>query len=156
MPFCANCGTNVSGTFCPNCGTPVGAAGGQPPSQPMYTPGPAQGAGMSENVACLLCYVAGLITGIIFLVVAPYNTNPRVKFHAWQSICFNIAWIAVWVVLGFVMSMMSGFGLFLLPLYPLVSLCGFGLWLFLMFKAHSGENFELPIIGPIAKQQAAK
>ena len=156
MPFCANCGTNVSGTFCPNCGTPVGAAGNQPPSQPVYNPGPAQGAGLADNVVCLLCYLAGLVTGIIFLVLAPYNTNPRVKFHAWQSILFNIAWIALWVVLTFVGSMMSGFGFFLLPLYPLVSLCGFGLWLFLMFKAHSGENFELPIIGPIAKQQAAK
>ena len=32
-----------------------------------------------------LCYVT-LIPAIIFLVVAPYNQNRLIRFHAWQSI----------------------------------------------------------------------
>jgi uncharacterized membrane protein len=30
---------------------------------------------MADNVASALCYVLGLITGIIFLVLPPYNKN---------------------------------------------------------------------------------
>ena len=57
--------------------------------------GPAvQAAGaMADNVASALCYVLGLITGIIFLVLAPYNRNPAIRFHAFQSIFLNVACI---------------------------------------------------------------
>jgi uncharacterized membrane protein len=30
---------------------------------------------MQDNVASALCYVLGLVTGIIFLVMAPYSQN---------------------------------------------------------------------------------
>src|SRR5258708_349305 len=62
-----------------------------PPQQPYgggYQPGP-PGGGMQENVASLLCYVLGWITGIIFLVMDPYKNNRNIKFHAWQSIIFS-------------------------------------------------------------------
>ena len=29
-------------------------------------------------------------------------------------------------------------------------------WLFLMWKAYQGENFILPVVGPIAQQQAGR
>ena len=41
--------------------------------------------GLSEDAASGLAYLT-FIPAIIFLVVAPYNTNPKVKFHAWQYI----------------------------------------------------------------------
>ena len=47
---------------------------------------------MTDNVASALCYLLGLITGIIFLVLTPYNRNPVVRFHAFQSIFLNVAW----------------------------------------------------------------
>ena len=40
--------------------------------------------GLSPNVAGLLCYVAGWITGIIFFVLE--RRNKFVRFHAAQSI----------------------------------------------------------------------
>ena len=45
-----------------------------------------QAAGLEENVACALCYALGLLTGIVFLVLAPYNQNkvnplPRLPVH---------------------------------------------------------------------------
>lgn len=161
MPFCANCGTNMTGAFCPNCGTP---AGKQPGAEPGSTPHPvqhgapyqAQPAGLSENVACALCYLVGLITGIVFLVLAPYNANPRVKFHAWQAIFFNLAWIALWIALNVLTAMADLFALVLLPVYALISFAGFAFWLFLMWKAHEGQDFEIPVIGSLARQQAAK
>jgi len=151
----------MTGTFCPNCGAPAGApaenaSGFTPPPPPQGSPYNAQPAGLSENAACALCYLLGLVTGIIFLVMAPYNANPRIKFHAWQSIMFNIAWIGLWIVLNILTSMAHVFALLLLPIYALISFAGFLFWLFLMWKAYQGENFEIPVVGPFARQQAAK
>lgn len=162
MAFCANCGNNMTGTFCPNCGTPASAPPNAapgftpPPATPQGAPYNAQSAGLSENAACALCYIVGFVTGILFLVMAPYNANPRVKFHAWQSIFFNIAWIAFWMAINILTSMAHMFALLLLPVYGLVSLAGFLFWLFLMWKAYQGANFEIPVVGPLARQQAAK
>ena len=37
------------------------------------------GAAMADNVASALCYVLGFITGIIFLVLTPYNKNSAIE-----------------------------------------------------------------------------
>ena len=39
--------------------------------------------GLEENVAGLLCYVLGWVTGLIFFLI---DKRPFVKFHAAQSI----------------------------------------------------------------------
>lgn len=158
MPFCATCGTNMTGTFCPNCGT---AAGAPPAAASGFTPPPpppqgAQSAGLSDNAVCALCYLAGFITGIIFLVMAPYNTNKRVKFHAWQSIILSVAWIIFWMAISVVFGMLNFLSLVLVPLFLLLRLAGFLAWLFLMWKAYQGEDLEIPAISPLARQQAAK
>jgi uncharacterized membrane protein len=107
---------------------------------------------MSENVAGALCYVLGLITGILFLVLAPYNQNKFVRFHAFQAIFFHVAWIVLWIA----DTMMA----FVLPWYlmsllgMLLALGGLALWLILMFKAYNNERFKLPIIGDLAEKQA--
>ena len=41
--------------------------------------------GLSDNAAGALAYVT-IIPAIIFLIVAPYNTNSYIRFHSWQSI----------------------------------------------------------------------
>jgi uncharacterized membrane protein len=121
--------------------------------QPQYQQ--PQAAGLSQNAACALCYLLGFITGIIFLVMAPYNTDPKVKDHAWQSIGFNVAYIALWFVLTILTTLTGGIlGLVLVPLGLLISLCVFALWLFLMYKAYQGEGMHLPMIGDFAKKQA--
>ena len=111
MPFCASCGSQVEGSFCAKCGSKVG--GGAVPAS-----GPAMAATtsvMADNVASALCYVLGFITGIIFLVLAPYNRNPLVRFHAFQSIFLSVAWIAFRMVGGILLGMMGLFtGLFFL------------------------------------------
>src|SRR5258708_36692337 len=92
MAFCPNCGNQVDGRLCAKCGTAVAEAatagtGGSvtaPPSVPStvgVTP-----AGLTDNVARALCYALGLVTGILFLVLAPYNQNRKIRFHAFQSI----------------------------------------------------------------------
>ena len=55
---------------------------------------PATSTGLSDDAASGLAYLT-FIPAIIFLVVAPYNTNPKIKFHAWQSIFLAIAGAAL-------------------------------------------------------------
>ncbi len=50
--------------------------------------------GLSDNAAGALAYVT-VIPAIIFLIVEPYNKNPYIKFHAWQSIFLGIAAFAI-------------------------------------------------------------
>lgn len=158
MPFCPKCGTNVNGSFCPNCGTsvaspPPGPPPGAPPSG-QYVPPPAAAPGLTENMACAFCYLLGFITGIIFLALTPYNQSARVRFHAWQSILFGAAWFAFWIVFSFVTAFVPGMYLMFAMLRSLIGLAGFAFWLFLMYKAYQAEHFEIPIIGPFARQQA--
>ena len=155
MAFCAKCGTQLSeGTgFCGSCGAPVGA---------MAAPGPpaaAAGSGLAPNVAGLLAYVAGFVTGIIFLVIEPMNRDKFVRFHAFQSIFFSVAWIVISIAFSIlsavVSSATSGFGgLIMFPLHLLLWLVMLGLWAFLMYKAYNNERFKLPIIGALAEKQA--
>src|SRR5580698_8383176 len=101
MAFCANCGAAVDGRFCQKCGAPAGAPGAgpaptpgaQPLPPPMTQPAVSPSVGMTDNMAAALCYLFGFITGILFLVLAPYNQDRNIRFHAFQSIFLNIAWV---------------------------------------------------------------
>ena len=160
MPFCASCGAPVEGRFCAKCGTPLGAAAAPPAGAPQMSAGvpPAAAAspGLTENAASALCYVLGLITGILFLVLEPYNRNRNIRFHAFQAIFFNVAWIALWIVIGILTSMISMTGIFFgtFFLYPLFGLVFFVIYIYLIISAYQGKATMLPIIGPLAQKQA--
>lgn len=100
--------------------------------------------GIDENVAGLLCYALGFVTGIIFLVV---EKNSRfVKFHALQSIITfaSITFIAWFVgIIPFIGWIVSFF----------IGIVEFALWIMLMVKAYNKEWFKLPIIGDIVEKQ---
>jgi uncharacterized membrane protein len=107
--------------------------------------------GLTENVACALCYALGLITGILFLVLAPYNQNRKIRFHAFQSIFFHVAFIVVWIVILMVAAVSGGLLIFV---SPVIWLAFFVLWLVLIIKAYQDQMFVLPVIGPLAEKQA--
>jgi Predicted membrane protein len=114
---------------------------------------------MQDNVAGGLCYVLGLITGIIFLVLEPYNRNRAIRFHAYQSIFLNVAFIGLYIVLSIVSmvfgSVMPGvMGLLMIPVWLVLNLGGFVLWLVMIIKTIGGGKIVLPIIGPLAEKQA--
>ena len=113
---------------------------------------------MTDNLAAALCYVLGLVTGILFLVLDPYNKNKLIRFHAFQSIFLHLALIAVYVVLGIFLSIMFRIvpflGLLGTVVYPLLGLASLAIWIFVMYKAYNNEKLVLPIIGPLAEKQA--
>jgi uncharacterized membrane protein len=112
---------------------------------------------LTENAVGALCYLGGIVTGIIFLVIAPYNQNPRIKFHAFQSILFNLVWMLGWLAI-IPLGMLLPLGLsLLLSLFSLLLWGGgLALWLFLMWKAYQGQTLSLPVIGGLARGQAGK
>jgi len=163
MAFCASCGAEVQGKFCAKCGAPSGApaegAASSPPPPPSPSPlGSSARAGIDENVAAALCYLLGVLTGILFLVIEPYNRNSVIRFHAFQSIFVWIASIVIGMVLStvsyvFVAVPLIGWLIYIL-LWTAFSLGILALWLFLMYKAYNKERFVLPVIGAWAEKQA--
>ena len=157
--FCPNCGASVQGRFCAKCGTAVDAAaapaGTPTPGSHSYAAPSATAGGLAPNVAGALAYLVGFITGVLFLVLAPYNQDRFIRFHAFQSIFLNAAWIAIWVV-QMIMFMILPWALstILSLIGMLLSLAFLVLWIVLMVKAYQGERFKLPIIGDLAEKQA--
>ena len=165
MAFCASCGAQVEGRFCAKCGATVQAppvagpppgTGAPPPGS--YAPPPAAAAGMTDNVASLLCYLVGFITGILFLVMEPYNKNRAIRFHAFQSIFLNVAWVAVYIVLAILSSVLVAVSYSMIALIGLLHLviwlAFLALWIYMMVSAYQGKQVELPVIGPLARKQA--
>jgi uncharacterized membrane protein len=155
MAFCAKCGAQVgSQGFCGTCGAPIGSAA--PPPAPGAAP---VGPPLASNIGGLLTYIpfVGWIIAIVFLVIEPYKSDRFVRFHAFQSIFLAVfSFVLYWVLSAFVFSTFLGFGFGLLwVLWGLVRLAIFLCWLFMMYKAYSGERYELPFIGQIAAKQAA-
>jgi len=114
--------------------------------------------GMAPNMAGLLCYAPCCI-GLVFSVVAAIveKQSRFVRFHAFQSLLLHGAAIVLAIALQVVNVVLAVIHLGILGL--VVSLLGVVLGLgllvasiFLMIKANSGEELELPVIGPMARQ----
>jgi uncharacterized membrane protein len=151
MAFCSACGAEVSGAaFCPKCGAAQSATAA--PSGSVASSGTS---GLDENIAGLLCYVLGWITGLIFFLI---DKRPFVRFHAAQSIGLSVGLIVLYMVIGVLFAMLHfmSMGFMALAIYPLLGLVVFILWIFMMYKAYQHEKFMLPIIGPIAANMAGK
>ncbi|MEO8099877.1 MAG: hypothetical protein ABI811_19420 [Acidobacteriota bacterium] len=149
MAFCPQCGSAAPGTFCPSCGASIGTAA----ANPAATAHPSIAAPVDDNVIAALCYSLWFITGVLFLVLEPYNRNKNIRFHALQSIFTGLALFAVSMSLPVLAYLPVVNLLFTLVTLAYVPFC-FGLWLFLMYKAYSRERFIIPVLGELAQKQA--
>ena len=146
MPHCTKCGANVAdnAAFCPSCGAPQGGGIASSPAVSTQT-------GLSENIAGMLCYLFGWVTGLIFYFT---DKRPYVRFHAAQSIVvFGAlhdyhAYPRDDVCYGWLMGVGRGFRAGLL--LHLLHLGTFILWILLMVKAYQGERFRVPIAADLA------
>lgn len=101
--------------------------------------------GLKKNTAGALSYVLGPVTGVIFLVL---EKDPFVRFHAMQSIVLSILFMVIpWVL---------GFTIILAILVPIISILGLILWLVCIYKAWMGEDWEIPILGKLARKLVSK
>ena len=121
-------------------------------SEPVNTPA---SSGLDSNIAGLLCYLFGWVSGLIFLLI---DKRPLVRFHAVQSIGLSVAAFVIAIVfwiLTFILAILTnGAGLLLTFLFPLGMLGVFALYILCMFKAYKNEKFKLPVIGDIAEKMA--
>ena len=102
--------------------------------------------GLEENVAGLLCYLVGWVSGLVFFLIE--KDSKFVKFHAMQSIIASVALMIIyWIV-----NLIPLIGWAIAGLVGLIALV---LWIILMIKAYRGEKFKLPVIGDLAEKWSA-
>ena len=113
---------------------------------------------MAPNVAGLVAYLFGIVSGILLLLIEPYKNDRFVRFHAFQSIFFTVGMFALMIALTFLSTMLAIVGgplvLIMFPISALLYLGIFGYWIFLMYKAYNNERHMIPIIGELAAKQA--
>ncbi len=120
------------------------------------TPGQTTNLGMAPNVGGLLCYVPCCV-GLVFSVVAVIveKQSRFVRFHAFQSLLLHGAVIVLSIgltVLQVVLGMVAGpLGVLAWLLSVLLGLGFLVVTILLMVKAHANEEFELPVVGQMAK-----
>ena len=106
--------------------------------------------GIEENVAGLLTYLVGWITGVVFLFIE--QENSFVRFHAMQSIVVFVPLMILSWFIGFL-----PFDVFFLfvdaDLGDALWLFTLFLWLFLMYQAFQGRRYKLPFAGDFAESQ---
>ena len=99
--------------------------------------------GLAENVAGLLCYVLGWMSGIVFLIIEP--ENKFVRFHAFQSIIV----FGIISLIGIVFSPIPVLGGIITWL---ASIVGFILWIVLMVMAVQSRKYKILWAGNLAEK----
>jgi uncharacterized membrane protein len=97
---------------------------------------------LESNIAGMLCYLGGWVTGIIFLVIE--QKNQSVRFHALQSIIIFGALTVISAFLNLI-PVIGGF------LGAVIGILAFILWILLMVKAYQGELYKVPVAGEVAE-----
>ena len=132
----------------------------------MQNPPPVQtgksSTGLDENVAALLSYIFGWVSGLIFFLIE--KDSRLVRFHAMQAILFNVSigviLIALWIIV-FVFLLIASqisdvlgtvFGLITTLLWLAISVGILIAWVMCLIKAYQGQFFKLPIIGNFAEK----
>ena len=127
---------------------------------------PKSSTGLDENIAALLSYIFGWVSGLIFFLIE--KDSRLVRFHAMQSILLNIV-VVVLLIASWVISMILWVITTQLPgiLALLVNLVVGLVWIVVgigiliaivmcLVKAFQGQYFKLPIIGNLAEKFSAK
>ncbi len=122
--------------------------------------------GLDENVAALLSYLFGWISGLIFFLIE--KDSRLVRFHAMQSILLNavgvvvggVLWVAA-IILAIIANLLADALGALVWILAMLLIGAFGIALFAaailcLVKAYQGQYFKLPVIGNFAEKFSAK
>jgi uncharacterized membrane protein len=122
--------------------------------------------GLDENIAALLAYIFGWVSGLVFFLIE--KDSKLVRFHAMQSILFCVVvavlGFALWIVtflLLIVAAMLPDvmgtlFGLLATLICLIFSIAGLIAWILCVVRAYQGQFFKLPVIGNMAEKIANK
>jgi uncharacterized membrane protein len=102
--------------------------------------------GLEENIAGVLTYLLGFITGIIFIIIE--KENKSVRFNAAQSIVV----FGGLFILNIILSMVPVIGGVVSSLIGLISLI---LWVYLMYMTYTGNLVRLPVASEYADKVIA-
>ncbi|HEY5893952.1 MAG TPA: hypothetical protein VIT91_12045 [Chthoniobacterales bacterium] len=116
--------------------------------------------GLSQEVAAGLSTFFPPVAGIVFFILE--KKNAFVRFHALQAIYLGaVLWIG-FIGLSFIGSLFGLVpvlnlivGLILMFLFPLLGVGVLILWVIQAFKAFSGVEWEIPLIGKYVRQHLA-
>lgn len=103
--------------------------------------------GLDENVAGLLCYVLGWISGLVFILIE--QQSKFVRYHAMQSIYIFGTITVVAIVLGWIPFIGT-------VIATIVWLIGVALWIFLMVRAYQGAKPKVLWAGDLAEKWVQK
>ena len=122
--------------------------------------------GLDENIAALLSYVFGWVSGLIFFLIE--KDSRLVRFHAMQSLILSggglVIIIALWIFIAissFIIGQISTLLSFLVStiLFLVVSVVGIAILIGAIIglvKAYQGQYFKLPVIGNLAEKYSTK
>lgn len=132
----------------------------------MQNPPPGQigksSTGLDENIAALLSYVFGWVSGLVFFLLE--KDSKLVRFHAMQSILFCVVVavlsIALWVVTFLILlagtmlpdvmgSLMALLGTLIWIIFSIALLIA---WILCVVRAYQGQFYKLPVIGNMAEK----
>ena len=158
--FCSKCGAKnpERAKFCSKCGAKLGAPAKT--SETAAEPEAESSTGLSANVAGLLCYVAGWVTGIVFVVLE--KKSVFVKFHAWQSIMvFGVLTLAHLILSTMLRAIAfatfsPGLSIFAGVMSWIIGMLMLVLWIILVIQAGTGKMWKVPWAGDWAEKQANK
>ena len=112
------------------------------------------GGGTPERrIEGLLCYLFGFVSGGILYIT---SKDGFVRFHAMQSILFNIALLLVWLaisLIGSIVGFLPLIGPIILGVVTFILfLASAAIWVYLMAVAFMGRTYKLPVIGDLAER----
>ena len=90
----------------------------------------------NDNIMAALAYLLGFVSGIIIYLIEKDKPDKSrfVMFHAVQAIILGVVW-------------------FIIMFVPIIGqLVFFITWVFMMYKAYTGEEYHLPVIGDYAEK----
>lgn len=138
----------ISAPSAPEAPAPIEIKGEQPEVEPEVKKEIEEktSMGLEPNVAGLLCYVLGWVSGIIIFILE--RDNKFVRFHALQSILVFGSLNVAGAILGWIPFLGVFFNV-------VIGILAFILWILLMVKAYQGEKYKIMWAGDFAEKQVS-
>jgi uncharacterized membrane protein len=154
--LCEECRTEVGGkNYCAkDLPTPAAPAAAPPPAAPAAAPVVgADDPSQEQPIMAALAYIIGILA--IIILVTDMKKSRYMRFHGFQALFMIVVWIAFSIAVT-ILGMLPVIGMITIIVGPLGGLALFVLAIILAVKAYNKQEFEVPVIGKMAREQADK